>query len=69
LIERGADIGSITGPEATALNAAAWRGDETMAAWLLEHGANPDARDFADKTALQRAEENGHESVAAMLRG
>ncbi len=68
LIERGADIDAIVGPNATALNAAAWRGDETMAAWLLEYGANPDAKDFEGKTALQRAEENGHESIAAMIR-
>ena len=68
LIERGADINAIVGPNATALNAAAWRGDETMAAWLLEYGANPDAKDFEGKTALQRAEENGHESIAALIR-
>jgi ankyrin repeat protein len=39
-----------------------------MAAWLLERGANPDAPDFEGKTALQRAEENGFERIAAMIR-
>jgi ankyrin repeat protein len=68
LLDHGADIASITGPDATALNAAAWRGDEQMAAWLLERGANPDAPDFEGKTALQRAEENGHQRIAAMIR-
>lgn len=68
LLDRGADEASITGPDATALSAAAWRGDEWMAAWLLERGANPDAPDFEGKTALQRAEENGHQRIAAMIR-
>lgn len=68
LLDHGADEASITGPDATALNAAAWRGDEAMAAWLLERGANPDAPDFEGKTALQRAEENGHQRIAAMIR-
>ena len=68
LIERGADITSVAGPDATALNAAAWRGDEPMAAWLIEQGASADVPDFEGKTALQRAEENGHESIAAMMR-
>jgi len=68
LLDHGADETSITGPSATALNAAAWRGDEAMVAWLLERGANPDAPDFEGKTALQRTEENGHQRIAAMIR-
>jgi uncharacterized protein len=68
LLNNGANEATITGPAATALNAAAWRGDEAMAAWLLERGANSDAPDFEGKTALQRAEENGFERIAAMIR-
>ena len=68
LLDHGADEASITGPDATALNAAARRGDEALAAWLIQRGANPDATDFEGKTALQRAEENGHERIAAMIR-
>lgn len=68
LLDHGADEASITGPDATALNAAAWRGDERMAAWLIERGASPDVPDFEGKTALQRAEENGHDRIVALLR-
>jgi len=67
LLDRGADIASITGPDATALNAAAWRGDEKMAAWLIERGANPNVPDFEGKTALQRAEENGHRKIVSLI--
>jgi uncharacterized protein len=67
LLDRGADITSITGPDATALNAAAWRGDEEMSAWLIERGANPNVPDFEGKTALQRAEENGYEQIVSLL--
>jgi uncharacterized protein len=68
LLDHGADQSTITGPAATALNAAAWRGDEAMSAWLLERGARPDVLDFEGKTALQRAEEHGHQSIAGMIR-
>jgi uncharacterized protein len=68
LLGHGADEASITGPDATALSAAAWKGDEAIAEWLLERGANPDAPDFEGKTALQRAEENGHQRIASMIR-
>jgi ankyrin repeat protein len=38
-----------------------------MVEWLLAHGADPEATDYEGKTALQRAIENGNESVAAAL--
>lgn len=51
----------------TALHGAALRGDAELARWLLAQGADPHARDDEGKTALQRAEEAGHEAVAAVL--
>ena len=67
LRDHGADEASITGPDATALNAAAWRGDETMSAWLIERGARADVPDFEGKTALQRAEENNYPDIVALM--
>jgi ankyrin repeat protein len=38
-----------------------------MVKWLLEHGANPRAQDGNGKTALDIAEEQDDEGIAALL--
>jgi ankyrin repeat protein len=39
-----------------------------MVRWLLDHDANPYAEDYEGKTPLDRAEANGHEDAAALLK-
>jgi ankyrin repeat protein len=39
-----------------------------MAAWLLDHGADPNSRNYEDKTPLQVALERDHAPVADVLR-
>lgn len=50
------------------LHGAAIFGQTEMAQWLLNHDANPYAKDYEGKTPLDRAEANGNEAVAALLR-
>lgn len=68
LIEHGADVVTVTGPESTALNIAAARDHIAMVRWLLDHGAPVDVADYEGKTPLERAEENGNHEVAEMIR-
>jgi len=68
LIDNGADLVTLTGPESTAVNLAAARSHLAMVRWLLDHGAPASVRDYEGKTALQRAEEAGHAEIAEMLR-
>lgn len=52
----------------TALHHAARRGDEEMIIFLLEKGAKQDIKNSKGKTALNLAEEEGHDVVASILR-
>lgn len=68
LLENGADLVTVTGPESTALNMAAARGHLAMARWLIDRGAPADVADFQGKTPIERAEEGGFEEIAGMIR-
>ncbi len=50
-----------------ALHGAVRPGHREMVAWLLAHGATPDAPDYEGKTPLQVAEESGHEDIATFV--
>lgn len=67
LVERGAEVNDGAGGN-TALHAAATFDRVELAEWLLERGADPAATDYQGKTPLQVAEEQGHTSVADVLR-
>jgi uncharacterized protein len=64
LVERG---GGEAGKDG-ALQGAARRGHLEMARWLLERGADAAATDFEGKTPLQRASDQNHEAMIALLR-
>lgn len=49
------------------LHGAAIFGQAHMAKWLLDHDANPYAKDYEGKTPLDRAQDNGHADVVALL--
>ena len=49
------------------LHGAAIFGQVPMVKWLLEHDADPYAKDYEGKTPLDRARENGHAEVVALL--
>lgn len=68
LLEHGADMVTITGPESAAVNIAAARGHFAMARWLVDRGAPTDVTDFQGKTPIERAEEAGFEEIAGMIR-
>jgi ankyrin repeat protein len=51
-----------------ALHGATAFGHIEMARWLLEHSADPNARNWQDKTPLQVAQEYGYQELAALLR-
>ncbi len=51
----------------TPLHGAALAGNTEMLRWLLAHDANPYAVDYDGKTALDRAQDNGHEDAVALL--
>lgn len=67
LAAHGADVSAGAGLM-TALHASAMAGQPGAAAWLLEHGARPDATDHSGKTPLQVAEQLGRAEVAELLR-
>jgi uncharacterized protein len=50
-----------------ALHGAAQYGHFEMVQWLLNHGANPNATNFQDKTPLAVAKSAGYAEVAALL--
>lgn len=69
LLELGADVNAIGSGGRPAIHwAAGWFGREPLVRFLLEHGADPTIRDRSGDTALDIAEREGKEKVAAMLR-
>ncbi len=56
LWEAGADINAVNEADFTALHGAAFRGLNEVVSYLVEHGANIDARDFRGRTAFRLAE-------------
>jgi ankyrin repeat protein len=67
VLAHGADINTGSGGN-TALHAAVLFGQPDMARWLLEHGADPNALDYEQKTPEQVATEKGHPEVAEVIR-
>ncbi len=65
--DAGAEINVDEGRQSP-LHGAAVFGQPEMAKWLLDHDANPYATDYEGKTPLDRAEANGYEAVAVLLR-
>jgi ankyrin repeat protein len=63
----GADVNAGAGGN-TPLHGAAITGQEEMAAWLLEQGADPSLGDYEHKTPLERAVAGGHRRVAELIR-
>ncbi len=49
------------------LHGAALVGQTGMVQWLLDHDADPYAKDYEGKTPLDRAQENGHADAVALL--
>ncbi|KZE37841.1 heat-shock protein HtpX [Bhargavaea cecembensis] len=66
LIEDGADLEETDGEETTALHFAAYDGNASAAAILLEAGADPNASDIHG-TALTTAVDFGHYDIALLL--
>jgi len=56
LLEAGADINAVNEADFTALHGAAFRGLNEVVQFLVEHGADIDARDFRGRTAFRLAE-------------
>ena len=67
LVDAGADVNFEDGQNSP-LHGAALVGQTVMVQWLLDHDANPFAKDYEGKTPLDRAEDNRHEEAAALLR-
>ena len=56
LVEIGADINAVNEADFTALHGAALRGLNEVVEYLVDHGADIDARDFRGRTAYRMAE-------------
>jgi ankyrin repeat protein len=56
LVEAGADVNAANEAEYTALHAAAFRGWNEVVQYLVEHGANLNARDYRGRTPFRIAE-------------
>lgn len=67
LLAHGAEVNAGAGGT-TPLHGAASFGRAEMAAWLLDHGADPNSRNYEDKTPLQVALDHEHTAVAELLR-
>jgi len=67
LLEKGANIESITGGGRTPLSWAAEKGHEAVIKLLLEKGANIESKGIYGRTPLSWAAEKGHEAVVKLL--
>ena len=67
LLRHGADVNAHNLEGRTPLHDAAGRGEASLVEVLLEHGADKSLL-YKGKTALQRAEERGHEEVVELLK-
>ena len=68
LLDRGAEVDAESGPIRTRpLHMAARRGHVPIAAVLIEHGADIEARDIDGATPLRRAVNCGHPDIVALL--
>ncbi|MEO8394556.1 MAG: ankyrin repeat domain-containing protein [Chloroflexota bacterium] len=67
LFDAGAEVNVAEGVTSP-LHGAAIFGQAAMVTWLLEHDANPYAKEREGRTPLDSAEANGHEEAAALLR-
>jgi ankyrin repeat protein len=56
LVEAGADVNAVNEADYTALHAAAFRGWNEVVQYLVEHGANINARDYRGRTPFRIAE-------------
>jgi hypothetical protein len=56
LVEAGADVNAVNEADFTALHGAAFRGLNEVVQYLVEHGANINARDFRGRTPFRIAE-------------
>jgi ankyrin repeat protein len=68
LLVAGADPNARQNGGFVPLHAAAQNGDAEMTRDLLQHGADPQVATEDGRTALAIAEEQGHETVATLLR-
>mgnify|MGYP003603946168 CR=1 FL=1 len=66
LLTAGADVNQGRGVT-TALHGAAQFDQASMAAWLLEHGADPSAHDREGQTPLEVATAAGHDTVVSLI--
>lgn len=66
LLDAGSPVNADEGVNSP-LHGAAMFGQPAMVQWLLDHEANPYAKDYEGKTPLDRAQENGHPEAAALL--
>jgi ankyrin repeat protein len=67
LLAAGANVNAGAGGT-TPLHGAALFGRPALAAWLLDHGADPNPPNYENKTPLQVAVARGQHEVAAVLR-
>jgi ankyrin repeat protein len=56
LVEAGADVNAVNEGDFTALHAATYRGWDEVVQYLVEHGANLNARDYRGRTPFRIAE-------------
>jgi ankyrin repeat protein len=67
LLDAGAEVNVEEGTTSP-LHGAAVFGQTAMVKWLLDHDANPYAKEREGRTPLDSAEANGHAEAAALLR-
>lgn len=67
LVSAGADVNAGEGKN-TPLHGAAFYGQDAVARWLLDHDANPYAKDFNGAYPVELAEKQGHTAIVEMLR-